>query len=203
MKNLSIILNIVLFVALGVLYFLHFNLKSKINSGYPVMSKTGTIANGNIVYVNIDTLINSYDAYFDMKKSLEEKQKKSEAELNTRSNTYQKGVADYQDKVQKGLITRSRAQEIEQQLMADQQNLLKFRDNLAADLADEQQVMNRQLINDIVEYLKEYNKYGKYQYILSHSFGSALLYVPDSLDITKDVLKGLNHRYDTKREKSK
>jgi outer membrane protein len=197
MKNLpviSIALNVVLIAALAVLYFLHFSLKNQVKQSVASPS-AGIAASGSIVYVSIDSLMGNYDLYFDLKKQLEVKQKQAEAEFAVKGNTYQKNVADYQDKAQKGLITRSKAQEVEQQLMADQQNLMKYRDKLTADLAEEEQVMNRQLVNNIVSFLKEYNKNHNYQYIFSHTFGSNLLYAPDSLNITKDVLKGINEQY--------
>jgi outer membrane protein len=201
MKNISLIINIVLFIALGVLYFLYFSLKSQINTESPSGSASGVAAAGSIVYVNSDSLMGKYDMYFDMKKEFEDKQRRLEAELNMKGKSYENNVADYQDKAQKGLITRSKAQEMEQQLMVDQQNLMKYRDNLSAQLAEEQQVMNRMLINNIVEYLKEYNKKHNYQYVMSHAFGGNLLYVPDSLDITIDVLKGLNEKYSEEKDK--
>jgi outer membrane protein len=84
---------------------------------------------------------------------------------------------------------------MEQQLMGEQQNLVRLRDNYSQQLSEEEQVLNRKLINDIVVYLKDYNKDGRYTYIMSNTFGGNLLYVPDSLNITKDVLKGINEQY--------
>ncbi|MGC8803632.1 MAG: OmpH family outer membrane protein, partial [Bacteroidales bacterium] len=66
--------------------------------------------------------------------------------------------------------------------------------------AEETRVLNNRLGNNIVEFLKEYNKDGKYVYIMSHVFGGNLLYVNDSLDITADVIKGLNEKYRNSRK---
>jgi outer membrane protein len=194
MKNISLIINIVLAVALGILFVLHFSLRSKVNEAYaqPVSLASGT---GNIVYVNMDSLYTQYNEYIDMKAKMVDKQKKMEAELGTKKSTYERNVMDYQDKVKKGLLLSSEMQKIEQQLMSDQQSLVRLSESMQAELAEESRVLNNKLGNNIVEFMKEYNKNGRYQYILSHQYGGNLLYVNDSLDITRDVIKGLNERY--------
>ncbi|MFP4060869.1 MAG: OmpH family outer membrane protein [Bacteroidota bacterium] len=198
MKKISIVLNIVLAVAVVVLYVLHFTGKS---SGTVDSETTGMAAGFNgkeklkVVYINTDTLFNNFDKFYDLRQKLQQKQQRLEAELNTKSQEYQKDVEDFQYKVQRGLVTRSTAQEMEQQLTVQQQNLLKLRDQLTMELTEEEQVMNRQLLNDITEYLKEYNKNKGYEYIFSHSFGGSLLFAADSLNITADVIDGLNARF--------
>ena len=52
--------------------------------------------------------------------------------LNQSRNAYQKDVNDYQYKAQRGLITRSDAQSIEQQLYAKQQDLVKLQQDLSS-----------------------------------------------------------------------
>ncbi len=196
MNQKHLIIESVLAVAIIVLFVLHFTSgKHATTSGASVSGEGKAPASGNIVYVNIDTLLNNYDSYHDMRAQLAQKQKNMEAEFTNKGNSYQKAVADYQDKAQKGLITRSEAQKMEQQLMGEQQNLVRLRDNYSQQLSEEEQVLNRKLINDIVVYLKDYNKDGRYTYIMSNTFGGNLLYVPDSLNITKDVLKGINEQY--------
>ena len=66
-------------------------------------------------------------------------------------------------------------------------------------LAEEEQVMYRQVLNEVMEYLEEYNADYNYKYIFSKSFGGQILYTDKSLNITSDVLKGLNEKY--KKEK--
>jgi outer membrane protein len=200
-KKISIVLNIVFGIAIILLFVLVLNIRKDVKNSSVSQSIASAGGNPTIVYVNVDTLLNKYDMYYDLKDEMEAKQKKLEAEFQNKYQTVQRNAADYQDKVNKGLITRSKAQEIEQQLYADQQELSKWREENSNKLAEETQVMNRQMINNIVEYLKKYNN-GRYTYIFSHAYGSNLLYVNDSLDITKDVIGGLNESYDKTRVKT-
>ena len=201
MKNISLIVNIVLAVGLGILFVLYFSLRSKVKDLDNQPSVSSIAGAGRIVYINTDTLYLKYDKYVDTKAQIEEKQKRMSAELDSKKGAYERGVRDYQEKMQKGLLLRSEAEKIEQQLGGEQQNLYKLGENMQAQLAEESQVLNRQLYSNIVSYLKDYNKNGKYQFILSHAFGGNLLYVNDSLDITKEVVKGLNERYSSEKKK--
>ena len=201
MKNLSLILNAVLIVAVGVLFYLHFSTKGNTKAS-PARSAGMNLVQPDvpIVYVNIDTLLNNYDYFKDMQDDFANKQSEMEAELNNRSRQYEAGAMDYQNKVQKGLVTRREAAELEQQLMQEQQSLLQLRDQLTMQLQEEEQVSNRKLINALMEYLKEYNTDQNYQFIFSNSFGDNVLFANDQLDITYTVLPGLNEKYRTEKE---
>ena len=205
MKRVNLIINIVLVIAVGVLFVLYFTGNEKSS---PVQTEEKLVENnstgkGEMAYINIDTLMNNMDMFFDVRNKLVDKQKSSEAELNSRSKDFEKEATDFQEKVQKGLITRSRAQEIEQELYLEQQNLINLKDRLSMELAEEEQVMNRQLIYYITDYLKEYNKEKNYQFIISNSLAGPLLYASDKQDITNDVVEGINAKYAKEREKLK
>ena len=87
--------------------------------------------------------------FTDRREELIAKQKSAEAELNSKGTQYEKGVKDYQDKVNKGLITRATAAQMEQSLTQQQQDLITLRDNLQSNLMEEEQVMNRQILEYI------------------------------------------------------
>ncbi len=194
MKNLNLIINIVLAVALGILFVLYFSLRSQVKKveSQPVPLPAG---NSHIVYINTDTLNAKYDMSIDMEAKLKEKQRKMDEELNIKKSNYEKNVMDYQDKVKKGLLLRSEVEKIEQQLYYDQQALNKLYSDNQAQLAEESQRENRKLIYSIIDFLKEYNKNGYYQYVFGYAFGGNVWYANDSLNITNDVLKGLNEKY--------
>ena len=200
-KKLSIILNSIFGAAIIALFVLFFLQRNQIKNNALPQSIVNSGINPSIVYVNIDTLQSKYDMFYDIKAEMDAKQRKFEGELASRSKNYEAGVKDYQDKVSKGLVTRSKAQEMEQQLYGEQQNVLKMREEMSQQLAEEMQTMNRQMLNSVMEYLKEYNSNGRYTYIFSHAFGSSILYANDSLDITNEVIKGLNEKYAKTRKK--
>jgi outer membrane protein len=194
MKKLSAALFATLFLAVAVLFLLQFtgNKKEKRNT----LTEPSALINANgIAYVNIDTVVFKFNMYADRREDLLAKQKKAEAELNSKGSQYEKGVKDYQDKVNKGLVTRTTAAEIEQSLYQQQQELVSLRDKLQSDLVEEDQVMNRQILEYITTYLEENKAEFNYQYIFGKSFGSVVLYGNSACDITQKVLEGLNLKY--------
>jgi len=197
MKKANIIINIVLLIAVAVLFVLHFSSRGgqSVENSAVQRSDSLQVPAQEIVYVNIDTLLAGYDMFHDFEGKFQEKQKSSEAKLDNRSKQWQNRVNNYQNMVQKGLITRSKAQEMQQQLGQEQQDLLKLKDDLASQLMEQQQVMNRQILFSIMEYLEKYNAGHRYKYILSNSIGGNLLYADKTLDITGDVISGINRYY--------
>jgi outer membrane protein len=191
MKNLTIGLLVVLFLAVAGLYIINFSGKKKASE--PVSTQSGPT--GGIAFVNIDSVIFKFDMFQDKRTDLETKQKNAEAELNSKGSQYERGIRDYQDKVSKGLVTRATAADMESSLTKQQQELITLRDKLQSDLMEEETVMNRQVIDYITKYLDENKSDYNYQYILGRSFGGVVLYGDPGLDITNKVVAGLNQKY--------
>jgi outer membrane protein len=98
------------------------------------------------------------------------------------------------------LVTRASAAQIEQALMQQQQELVTLRDKLQANLVEEEQVMNRQVMEYITKFLEENKSEYNYQFILGKSFGGVVLYSDSSLEITQRVLDALNKKYQSERK---
>jgi len=194
MKKLSVVLYVVLFLAIAGLYLLHFS-GSKKNKKSDTSANIAVSTAQGIAYINIDSVIFKFDMFFDRRNDLISKQKSAEAELNSKGSQYEKGAKDYQDKVNKGLVTRATAAELEQALLQQQQELVSLRDKLQSNLMEEEQVMNRQILEYITKFLEENKSEYNYQYILGKSFGSVVLYGDTGLDITKKVLDAINKKY--------
>jgi outer membrane protein len=197
MKKLPLVLNVVLLVGLAVLYIIYFTGSSKpdATSSNEEINLPVEITSSGIAYVNIDSVIFNFEMYFDKRADLMDKQQKSESELNTKGQAYERGARDFQDKVSKGLVTRATAAEMEQSLMQQQQALVDLRDRLSYELMEEEQVMNRQILDYITSYLEGMKDEYNFQYVLGKSFGGPILYSDNALDITTLVLDGLNKKY--------
>lgn len=60
MKNYSIVLNVILLIAVAVLYVLHFTGNRENTSVKPRVDGNETVNGTKIVYVNTDTLLSNY-----------------------------------------------------------------------------------------------------------------------------------------------
>jgi outer membrane protein len=186
-----------MFLAIAVLYFFQFkgnNKAAKANTTVNEMPGQG------IVYVNIDSVIFKFDMFTDRRDELITKSKNAEAELNSKGSLLEKGVKDYQDKVNKGLVTRATATQMEQGLTQQQQELVGLRDKLQSNLVEEEQVMNRQVLEYITKFIEENKATYDYQFILGKSFGGPVLYSNSSLDLTQQLLVALNKKYQSEKK---
>ncbi|MFN8208647.1 MAG: OmpH family outer membrane protein [Bacteroidales bacterium] len=203
MKRLSLVINIVLVLAVAGLYVLYF--VSGKQSGSASNRDTTAVFNPGdlkIAYVKIDTLISHYAKADVLTKQLTDKEAKFQSELNTKLQAHQNKVTDFQNKVQKGLLLRSEAEQMQQQLIMAEQDLQKLNNDLSQQLGEEQAVMTRQIYEDIVQFLAEYNQDHNYTYIFAETYPGNLLFAHKGLDITADVIEKINAKYE-KEEKKK
>lgn len=206
MKKLPLILSVVSLAGVLVLFILYFiGGKSHRTSGIKTEQVAGTdVPGGDIVFIDIDSVLNNYQMYKDYNDEFERKAKISEAELTSKQKVYQKDVNDYQYKVQRGLITRAEDQQIQQQLYNQQQNLLKLQQDKQMELAEQEQVTVNLVLTSITEYLKEVQPKYNYRYVFANRLvGGSIFYGSTSLDITKEVTQGLNEKYNRVKETQK
>ena len=153
-----------------------------------------------VAYVQIDSLMLDYKLAEELRNTFQAKANKADREFNAKYQKFEKDMMDAQDKIQKGLVTRATAEQMQQQLMQQQQELMETRDRMMGELAEEEQVMNNRIYFAVTDYLKEYNADYKYAMILSTAAGTGpALHADPSLDITKEVLAGLNARYEAEK----
>ncbi|MDR2358520.1 MAG: OmpH family outer membrane protein [Prevotellaceae bacterium] len=198
MKKIQLIVNAVLFLAIAGLYVLYFacNGNPTPNNAAGIISEGEAAPAGSIVYLQIDSLVNNYDMYHDLRGELEVKVKGMEDDLSKRSKSFERNVNDYKEKIQKGLVTRSQAEQLEQQLGQKQQELATYSERLRNELAEEEAVMLRRIYDAITTYLQSYNIDHDYSLIIStNASTNTIIQGHPSLDITKDVLAGLNATY--------
>ena len=104
-------------------------------------------------------------------------------------------IDDFQQKLENNVYaTQKRAEEEQNRILKKRESYERLSERLASELAAESQKNNVILRDSINSYLKEYNATQGYDLIISR-VGDNLLYANEALDITKEVIKGLNDRY--------
>ena len=196
MKNISLYLNIVLIIAVTLLYIDRFSNNNENNTENKTKETNSVLA--EIVYINIDTLMNGYDLYNERKTELIKEQKKLETNLNSKSKSLERKAMEFQQKVEKRLVTNDQAQSMQQQLMQEQQNLLRLKEQMQMQLMEKEQKMNKDIFGSLNEYLTKYNKGGNHKIILSNTYGGNVLLANENLNITDKILTGLNEEYQNK-----
>ncbi len=161
---------------------------------------------GSIVYFNMDKVMEGYDMANDLNSVFETKTSGIQAEIDRRGKKLEKDAADFQNKVDKNLLTSSVAQVQYQKLQEQQQSYQQYVVAKQQEMAEEQQVMMNQIANAISEFVQEYN--AEHQYALILATAGNILSTPvvtgdPKLDITDQLLEGLNAAYIKTKESSK
>lgn len=147
-----------------------------------------------IVYVNSDTLLENYEYFKEIRTRLEDKAKKAQADLQSRSTAFQREIADYQQKAP--TMSAADRQTTEERLARKQDELARHQQNAGTAFAQEEADENEKLYMKITEYLKEHAKQNGYKLVLTYSTASpSVLYADESLEITQEVLTALNAAY--------
>ena len=157
-----------------------------------------TAAAGSIVFFNIDKVVESYDMANDLRSVVETKVSGIQAEIDRRGNKLQKDANDFQNKMDKGLLTTSVANAQYQKLTQQQNDYQQYVVRKQQEMQEEQQVMLNQIMNAIAEYVQEYNATKQYALILTTSgdiLPAPVVTGSAALDITDEILAGLNAEY--------
>lgn len=158
----------------------------------------------NIAYFNIDEVVAGYQMAIDLNAAFEKKAKGINDDLTRRNNKLENEQKEIADKLNKGLVTRSTA---EIQIGKWQEKVNSFQQltqQKQGELAEEQQVMLNNIANAIGEFVKKYNAEKGYTMIFSTTSGLLSQPVVDAeagLNITADLIEGLNAEYQASKKK--
>jgi len=201
MKIANIVTNVVLGAAVIVLFVFHFTGgEKKVKADEASTSLTANPSDISIAYFNMDSVMSQWDLYFDYQQELQQKQTEMEADFAGRTETFYQSVQDAQYKIERGLVTRAEAEQLQQQLGAEEQNLMTLQNQYAAELQEEGLVKNRKMLDMIEQYVKELSEDNGYSYVYSYSFGGNLIYGAKPYDITAQVVAGLNEKFQKESE---
>lgn len=191
MKNTTIV-SIILGVAVAVLYLLHFTgTKSGIMQKGSDNSGSGSPV--TIAYVKMDSVLFTYELAKKLTTNLQANQESFKKEYSAKRIQFEKEAAAFREKVQRGgFLTEERAKLEQERLMGQQQEIERLDYELTQKLNEMQGQVNQQIIDSISSFLKSYNSYKKYDFILN---SASMLEGTPKYNITKDVSEGLNKRY--------
>ena len=155
-------------------------------------------AKGAIVYFNLDRVINEYDMANDLLSVLQSKLESIDQEVTRRGNKLQSDMNAFNEKIEKGLLTRSTAEAQNEKLLKQQSDFQNYYNQKQQEMQEEQAVTMNQIANAIKEYIDKFNADKQYAMIIATQ-GDILPQPvaagdPD-LDITDALIEGLNAEY--------
>lgn len=195
-SKILIICNAVLLLGLIGIYIIHFTgvgIKSKVNADATApLEKEGGLT---IAYVNTDTLLAKYQYAIDMEQELLAYKDQQEAYGRQQMEKFQN---DYQEYLKNGAsMTLTQQQQKEAELKQRAEKMSTLEQELSAKILERQMSENTKLLNAIFAYVREYNAANQqFDIILRKTFNdSPTLYLNPAMDITDEIVKGLNEEY--------
>lgn len=191
------IVMVVLFIAVAVLYVLHFtgigtNSRVNPNAKPAVVAENGGL---KIAYINTDTLNAKYDYIKDLEKELK-------AYSAAKENSYKQQMTSFQNDYQNFLktgdqLTLSQQQAKEAELKKRAEKLGGLEQELTMQIAQKQAADQEKMVKAVYAFIREYNAANQhFNLILAKSGASSpVLYGDEEMDITDEIINGLNEEY--------
>lgn len=211
MKNLSLTLNIVLLLAVGFLFYKQFSGPATANASAET-SDSAVVAPAPvvltelpkdvpIVFINADSIFTHYEMAKKAKAQVEGRVAAYRKGYEAKVTAFQKEYQDYMEKAGAGAYTKEQGLAIEEGLQKKRDEIMLMEQNQEK-VMDEMDNTNVEVQKSVYDFLSRFNKeHGYYCAMAYTTTGGGVLGVKDSLDVTNQVLAGLNAEY--KRKSSK
>lgn len=168
------------------------------NNATPKMDEQPAAASGDglkVAFVEVDSLMTQYDFAKDYSVTLQKKSNNARNTLTQKGNALQAAVNNFQQKLNNnGFQSREQAASVQNAIQRQQNDLQELQTRLENELATETAKFNEALRDSLQNFLKDYNADKHFDLILSKA-GDNILLGSSKLDITQDVINGLNKRY--------
>ncbi|RFZ95362.1 OmpH family outer membrane protein [Mucilaginibacter conchicola] len=147
-----------------------------------------------IVFFNQDSVVSQYNYIKDMDKRLEAKAKNAQNDVGSRQQAIQREIAEYQKNA--ATMSADQRQATEQRLQRKGQEFQQYQQNAGAAVQNDQMNEQTKLYEKLSDFVKNYAKEHGYKLVLTYKKGDpTVMYGDPSLDVTVDVVKGLNDAY--------
>ena len=147
-------------------------------------------------YIEIDTLLTNYKLWVQLNEEMIRKEENIRATLNEKMTSLQNDYEEFERKLNNNAFaTRERAESEQNRILKKRQELEELQERLSNELAIESNKNNILFRDSIDSFVQEYNKKHGYNIILSR-LGDNILYIDYAMNITQDIIDGLNARYE-------
>ena len=202
MKNISIALNVLLLIAVGVLYAKVFSGKTDKTAEKKTVAANTTSTTTpavSIAYIDMDSLHEKISYIKNIRAELENDQRSIETKwqngyrsLENQKNAFIKSKGNS--------ITQQDAEKFQGELMQAQQQIDGEKQDATQKLSAKSYKFMDDIQKKLKDFLADYNKDKNFQYILTTGTGlDYIVYKDSALNITNDVIQGMNEKLNPKK----
>lgn len=192
-KNLYSVLGIALALSMGASISSCAGSNEEKGSSPKKEASADSLSLPNYRYVDIDTLLTKYILAKDYNEEMIRMQENLESETKRHQTSIQSLASQIQNKVQNNSYLSQESFDTDQQKLASMQNNAERSVGMMQQKYAEAAAKAQQAVNDSVNaFIEEYNKKHGYDAIFNKA---AALHFNPALDITDEIVEGLNARY--------
>jgi outer membrane protein len=151
-------------------------------------------------YVDTSVLMKEYTESKDIQEKYKAKSEEKGRQLQAEINRFKQEAGNFQAQAQAN--GQAWAQQKGAELSRREQQLGQAQQALAQQLQQEAGVEMDSLVSGVKKFIKAYGKEKGYTYIYGTGEPATILYAEEKLDITKEIVKLLNEKYNASAEKA-
>lgn len=146
-----------------------------------------------LVYVDSAKLVNEYAGMQDARVAYQKKAVTWKANIDTLNSEVQRQIVSYEKERSK--LTAKERQLSEELIRTKQKQLMDYQQAMNTQAKQEDEKMTGEVVLQINAYLKKYGEENGYKIVMAATEYGNIAYADEGLDITQEVLKGLNSEY--------
>ena len=202
MNNKPMILSVIAIVAVIVLGILQLGGGCK-KAATVTAAQADSIqaAPGSIVYFDLETVANEYDYANELRDATEKKVKGITDEVTRRGNQLQTQINNFQNQVNRNELTSFQIQKKQQELQKKQEEFETYYQQQQQIVAEERTAMLNKIYNAIFDYIQKLNEQKQFGLVITTQGTSTVAAGNPGLDITGQIVSGLNEEYVAKKSK--
>ncbi|MTI19718.1 OmpH family outer membrane protein [Fulvivirga sp. RKSG066] len=173
-KTLQLSLFVLFTIALSFLYYEHYSSQ-------------------RTVYIESGRLINGYQGMIDARKVYQQKANQWKANVDTLANEVQNSIKAYEK--ESTTMTKKERELSRELIQSKQKQLADYQRAIQEKAGQEDGQMTQQVLEEVNAFIKQYGEKHNYRIIFAATEYGNIAYAEDGLDITDEVLEGLNKQY--------
>lgn len=164
----------ILFIGTATLFYLHFSQQK-------------------VAYVDSAKLINGYQGMIEARKEYQKKSAMWKANIDTLMSEVKTSIQDYEKNSSR---MTAKEKELSKELIRTKQKQLNdYQKAMSEKAGQEDAAMTGQVLDEVNAFIQKYGKEHGYRIIMAATEYGNIAYAADGLDITDEVLEGLNQTY--------
>lgn len=160
-----------------------------------IFDKTAGEEPSDIAYIDLDTLLLTYNYAIKLQEDLAMEQKKAEGTIQSRMKKFESMYNAYMEKARTGMFLSAASQQAQQsELEKEQAAIESLQATLSNQLLEKQSAMNQEIYDTVINFVNQYAD-GRFKIVLGNMGGVTVVYSQQGMNITNDVVAKLNQRY--------